>query len=69
MLWDLEIDRANQVWCTDLTYSPMSKGFVYLVAIMDWHSRKVLSCRLSDSLDVAPCGEVLEEALATYGHT
>ena len=53
LLRDLEIDRANQVWCTDLTYIPMRKGFVYLVAIMDWHSRKVLSWRLSNSLDAA----------------
>ena len=47
LLRDLEIERANQVWCTNLTYLPMRKGFMYLVAIMDWHSRKVLSWRLS----------------------
>lgn len=67
LLRDLEIDRANQVWCTDLTYIPMRKGFLYLVAIMDWHSRKVLAWRLSNSLDAAPCVEALEEALASYG--
>ncbi len=67
LLRDLEIDRVNQVWCTDITYIPMRKGFLYLVAIMDWHSRKVLSWRLSNSLDTAPCIEALEEALANYG--
>ena len=63
-LRELEI---NRVWCTDLTYIPMCKGFLYLVAIMDWHSRKVLSWRLSNSLDAAPCVEALEEALTNYG--
>ena len=67
LLRELEINRANQVWCTDLTYIPMRKGFLYLVAIMDWHSRKVLSWRLSNSLDAAPCVEALEEALANHG--
>jgi len=67
LLRALEIDRVNQVWCTDLTYIPMRKGFLYLVAIMDWHSRKVLSWRLSNSLDAAPCVEALEEALANCG--
>ncbi len=67
LLRDLEIDRSNQVWCTDITYIPMRKGFLYLVAIMDWHSRKVLSWRLSNSLDTAPCIEALEEAVANYG--
>ncbi len=66
LLRDLEINRANQVWCTDITYIPMHKGFLYLVAIMDWHSRKVLSWRLSNSLDTAPCIEALEEALAHH---
>ena len=66
LLRDLEIDRVNQVWCTDLTYIPMRKGFLYLVAIMDWHSRKVLSWRLSNSLDAEPCVEALEEALASH---
>ena len=67
LLRDLVIDRVNQVWCTDITYIPMRKGFLYLVAVMDWHSRKVLSWRLSNSLDTAPCVEALEEALAHHG--
>ncbi len=67
LLRELEIERTNQVWCTDITYIPMRKGFLYLVAIMDWHSRKVLSWGLSNSLDAAPCIEVLEEALAAHG--
>ena len=61
------IDRPNQVWATDITYIPMRKGFLYLVAIMDWHSRKVLSWRLSNSLDADFCAEALEEALANFG--
>jgi putative transposase len=67
LLRDLTIDRANQVWCADITYIPMRKGFLYLVAVMDWHSRKVLSWRLSNSLDTTPCIEALEQALATHG--
>ena len=67
LLRDLAIDRVNQVWCTDITYIPMRKGFLYLVAVMDWHSRKVLSWCLSNSLDTAPCIEVLEGALQSHG--
>ncbi len=67
LLRHLEINQVNQVWCTDITYIPMRKGFVYLVAIMDWHSRKVLAWRLSNSLDTAPCIEALEEALINHG--
>jgi len=67
LLRGLAIDRVNQVWCTDITYIPMRKGFLYLVAIMDWYSRKVLSWRLSNSLDTMPCIEALEEALTRYG--
>ena len=67
LLRDLAIDRVNQVWCTDITYIPMRKGFLYLVAVMDWHSRKVLSWCLSNSLDTAPCIEALEEAISRYG--
>lgn len=66
LLRGLEINRVNQVWCTDITYIPMRKGFLYLVAIMDWHSRRVLSWRLSNSLDTVPCIEALEEALANH---
>ncbi|WP_436784952.1 transposase, partial [Streptomyces sp. URMC 126] len=61
------ITRPNQVWCTDISYIPMRRGFLYLVAIMDWHSRKVLSWRLSNSIDASFCVEALKEALATYG--
>ena len=67
LLRDLVIDLVNQVWCTDITYIPMRKGFLYLVAVMDWHSRNVRSWRLSKSLDTASCVEVLEESLAHYG--
>ncbi len=67
LLRHLEINRVNQVWCTDITYIPMRKGFLYLVAIMDWHSRKVLSWRLSNTLDTVPCIEALEEAITLYG--
>lgn len=67
LLRNLDISEVNQVWCTDLTYIPMRKGFLYLVAIMDWNSRKVLSWRLSNSLDAAPCIEALEEALSLHG--
>ena len=61
------IDRPNQVWCADLTYIPMRRGFLYLVAIMDWHSRKVLAWRLSNSMDADFCVEALKEALAKHG--
>ena len=67
LLRDLKIDHPNQVWATDITYIPMAKGFVYLVAIMDWHSRKVLAWRLSNSMDTSFCVEALDEALAIYG--
>lgn len=67
LLRDLKIDRSNQVWATDITYIPMPKGWLYLVAIMDWHSRKVLSWRLSNSLDTAFCIEALEEAIERFG--
>jgi putative transposase len=61
------IDRANQVWCADITYVPMRRGFLYLVAVMDWATRKVLAWRLSNTMDVEFCIEALEEALACYG--
>jgi putative transposase len=67
LLRNLDINRPNQVWCTDVTYIPMDKGFVYLTVIMDWFSRKILSWRLSNSLDVSFCVDVLEEALHHYG--
>ncbi len=59
--------RANQVWTMDITYIPMAKGFVYLVAVMDWFSRKVLAWRLSITMDVSFCVEAVEEALKRYG--
>jgi putative transposase len=67
LLRGLTIQRPNQVWCADITYIPMAKGFVYLVAIMDWYSRKVLSWRLSNTLDTGFCVAALNEALCTYG--
>jgi putative transposase len=67
LLRGLTIDRPNRVWCSDLTYIPMQRGFLYLVAIMDWASRKVLSWRLSNTMDADFCVEALEEALARYG--
>ena len=67
LLRGMEIDTPNQVWCTDITYIPMRKGFLYLVAIMDWYSRKVLSWRLSSTMDTDFCVDALEEALTKYG--
>ena len=67
LLRGLVIDRANQVWCTDITYIPMRRGFLYLVAIMDWWSRKVLAWRLSNTMTSDFCVEALEEALARHG--
>jgi len=61
------ITRPNQVWCSDITYIPVKKGFLYLVAIMDWATRKVLTWQLSNTLDASFCVEGLEEALAKYG--
>jgi putative transposase len=67
LLRNLAIIRANQVWCTDISYIPIKRGFLYLVAIMDWQSRKVLSWRLSNTMETDFCVEALEEALARYG--
>ena len=67
LLRNLVIDRPNQVWAADISYLPMAKGFVYLVAIMDWHSRRVLSWRLSNSMDSDFCVDALEDALDRYG--
>lgn len=63
----LAIRRPNQVWCGDITYIAVKNGFLYLVAIMDWAKRKVLSSRLSNTLDPSVCVEALEEAIAKYG--
>jgi len=67
LLRGLPITRPNQVWCADITYIPIKRGFLYLVAIMDWHSRKVLSWRLSNTMGTDFCVEALEEALNRYG--
>jgi putative transposase len=67
LLRGLEINRPDQVWATDICYIPMAKGFMYLVAIMDWHSRRVLSWRLSNTMDSDFCVEALEEALERHG--
>jgi putative transposase len=63
LLGGMQITRPNQVWAADITYIPMARGFLYLVAIIDWYSRYVLSWRLSNTLDAAFCVEALEEAL------
>jgi putative transposase len=63
LLKGLEVNKTNQVWSTDITYIPMQKGFMYLVAVIDWYSRYVLSWRLSNSLEGTSCIEALEEAL------
>jgi len=67
LLRNLTIDRPNQVWAADITYVPMNHGSMYLVAVMDWHSRKVLSFRLSNTLDADFCVDALCEALERYG--
>ena len=67
LLGGISIERVNQVWCSDVTYIPMAKGFLYLVVIMDWVSRAVLAWRLSNTLAADFCVEALEEALARYG--
>ena len=67
LLRGLEITKANQVWATDITYIPLALGFIYLVAIIDWHSRAVLAWRLSNTLDTSFCIEALEEALERWG--
>jgi putative transposase len=67
LLRDLVIDRPNQVWAADITYIPIGRGFLYLVAIIDWASRAVLAWRLSNTMDVAFCVDALDEALARFG--
>ena len=67
LLKGLDIHRPNQVWSTDITYIPMAKGFVYLVAIMDWYSRRVLSWRVSTTMDTDFCIDALKEAIEQYG--
>ena len=67
LLRGLNIDRPNRVWATGISYIPMAKGFVYVVAIMDWYSRKVLAWRLSNSIDEDFCVDALEKAISRYG--
>ena len=67
LLRGMAIERPNQVWCADITYIPMAKGFVYLVAVMDWFSRRVLAWRLSIGMDTDFCVEALQEAMERFG--
>src|SRR5665647_1548873 len=67
LLRNLAIERPDQVWCADITYVPMARGFVYLVAIMDWHSRYVLAWRLSITMETDFCVEALGEAMRRFG--
>ena len=67
LLKGLTIDRPNMVWSTDITYIPMARGFVYLVAVIDWYSRRVLSWRLSNTLNAAFCVNALEYVIEAYG--
>jgi len=67
LLRNLVIERPNQVWASDITYIPMAKGFMYLVVILDWHSRRVLAWRLSNTLETDFCLEALDEALRRFG--
>lgn len=67
LLRGLTIDRPNQVWATDITFVPMARGFVYLVAIIDWYSRRVLSWRVSNTMDTSFCIDALNEAVERYG--
>jgi len=67
LLRGVEIERPNHVWAMDITYIPMARGFVYLAVVLDWFSRRVLSWRLSITMDAAFCVETLEDALARHG--
>ena len=67
LLRGLAIDRPNQVWCADITYIPMRQGFMYLAAVMDWYSRRVLSWRVSNTLEADFCVAALEDAIDAYG--
>jgi len=67
LLRGLRVDRPNQVWCADITYLPMRRGFLYLVAIMDWHTRKVLAWRISNTLEADFCVAALNEAIHKFG--
>jgi len=67
LLRNLTVSRINQVWAADVTYIPMAHGFLYLVAVIDWYSRRVLAWRLSNTMETTFCVEALHEALARYG--
>src|ERR1700688_4216295 len=67
LLRGVEVKRPNQVWSTDITYIRLARGFAYLVAVIDWYSRKVLSWRISNSMDASFCVDCLEDALSQYG--
>ncbi|HJO52184.1 IS3 family transposase [Sulfitobacter pontiacus] len=67
LLRGLRVDRPNQVWCAEITYLPMRRGFLYLVAIMDWHTRKVLAWRISNTLEAGFCVDALNEAIHKFG--
>lgn len=67
LLRNMAITRPNQVWCADITYIPVQRGFLYLVAVMDWATRRVLSWRLSNSMDASFCIDALDDALQKYG--
>jgi len=67
LLWNLEVSRPDHVWCADITYIPVRRGFLYLVAVMDWATRHVLAWRLSNTLDARFCVEALREAMAECG--
>ena len=67
LLRGLTIDRPNQVWATDITYIPMARGFVYLAAVMDWFTRRILAWRLSNTMEASFCIDAVEEALAKHG--
>jgi putative transposase len=67
LLTGLRVERPNQVWCADITYLPMRRGFLYLVAIMDWRTRKVLAWRISNTLEADFCVEAMNEAIHRFG--
>jgi putative transposase len=67
LLRELTIERPNHVWCADITYVPMRRGFLYLVAVMDWASRKVLSWRVSNTMDAEFCVTAAREAMTRHG--
>jgi putative transposase len=67
LLGGIAIERVNQVWCSEITYIPMAKGFLYLVVIIDWVSRAVLAWRVSNTLGTEFCVDALEEALSQHG--